>query len=278
MSATISGLTGLTAIGGQLMASMRASGGTSTPHIDQVFRGNKMYKEVAPDTYVAKLATGETVTVTQPGGKGSDLHVEVRGQHVGTMEFDVGFEQTSSDNFTMDVELPNSGLEMSINYDRGADGQWKVIDVNFEGEKLSPADAEKMANELMQELNNSIADSGKSKKKKPAGGDPSASQGAPQTGSTEAGGGGGGINLGEGESWFMLLAIAMGNLMNEKAVGLKDLLRQIEEAGDEPPFALTARFNALSQELNFMQSAFMNALNSIGATIKGFVEAGGASR
>jgi hypothetical protein len=247
--------------------------------IDELFKGSADFKEVGNNRYVRPMADGGSIVVTQPDGKGGELHVERSGRYFGTTEYTVDLSKLSYDNLGAEITLGESDVSMDVNFDRDVQGNWRAIDVNVDAPQMSAADIEKAGAELMQELNDSIAETGKNKRKKGAGADgTSTSTAAPQTGGTEANSGGGGIDLGEGESWFMLLAIAMGNVMNEKATGLKDLLKQIEDAGDEPPFALTARFNALSQELNFMQSAFMNALNSIGATIKGFLEAGGASR
>jgi hypothetical protein len=80
------------------------------------------------------------------------------------------------------------------------------------------------------------------------------------------------------DSWFLVLAEGMGDIMNKFAAKMIKLLNEIKNAGDNPPYKLTADFQATSQQLAFMQQAFMTALNSLGESIKTGVTAGGAAR
>jgi hypothetical protein len=80
------------------------------------------------------------------------------------------------------------------------------------------------------------------------------------------------------QSWFLALAIGMGTIMNKMGEKMLKLLDKIKDAGDDPPYKLTAEFQATAQMLSFMQQAFMAALNSLGESIKTGVTAGGAAR
>jgi hypothetical protein len=246
--------------------------------LDEIFGNDRNYTRLADGSYQT-TQNGVTTTLSQAYPGGPITMTVQQGGLTQTMTFDVN--QISDDTFSTTVEM--AGVSQTVVYSVDQNGQMRVTNADVDGANMTPAQEQAAGEKLMQDLNNAISESSKRRKNAGAGGGGAANS----TGSTGGGsagnidpynGGGDSLSLSEGESWFMILAMMMGNVMNEKARELKGLLQDIENAGDEPPFHLTARFNALSQELNFMQSAFMNALNSIGATIKGFLEAGGASR
>jgi hypothetical protein len=79
-------------------------------------------------------------------------------------------------------------------------------------------------------------------------------------------------------SWFLTLAKIMGKLLNEKADKITDLLDEIKEQGDDPPYELTAQFQAQTQVLSYLQQAFTTAINTLGDVINRSVTAGGAAR
>ena len=79
-------------------------------------------------------------------------------------------------------------------------------------------------------------------------------------------------------SWFLVLAEAMGTIMNKTAEKMIGLLNDIKAAGDNPPYALTFEFQATAQLLSYLTQSFMAALNALGESIKTSVTAGGAAR
>lgn len=246
--------------------------------LDEIFGNDSSYTRLANGSY-QMTQNGVTTTLSQTSPGGPITMTVQQGGLTQTMTFDVN--QISDDTFSTTVQM--AGMSQTVVYTVDQNGELSVASADVDGSTMTAAQEQAASEKLMQELNNAISESSKRRKNAGAGGGGAAnSSSASGGGSTENidpyNGGGDGLTLSEGESWFMILAMMMGSIMNEKARELKGLLQDIENAGDEPPFHLTARFNALSQELNFMQSAFMNALNSIGATIKGFLEAGGASR
>jgi RTX calcium-binding nonapeptide repeat (4 copies) len=236
------------------------------------------YTKSPTGTYV-KVDTDQTIEWSQPGGAGSPIRVtytDTSGEYKGTVKV---------------IELT-------------ADGKGDVVSYN--NPKLSAADNEKIKNAMMdgdylaKQLDLVMGGDSKMKKKGAHGntsasgasgsasgsGDADATGTTGDTGDTGSVSGSGddysglnvdGTNDGSG-SWFLVLAEGMGKIMNTFAKKMIELLNQIEAAGDDPPYELTAKFQATSQQLAFMQQAFMTALNSLGESIKTGVTAGGAAR
>jgi hypothetical protein len=85
--------------------------------------------------------------------------------------------------------------------------------------------------------------------------------------------------IGGESNWFLALAEALGQGLNEIADKLTtqtDKVKQLKNGG--APFKDSMRIQALAQQLNFMCQAFMACLNAIGEAIKATVTAGGAAR
>ena len=207
-----------------------------------------------------------TITFSQPGGTGTEATLKY--------EFTAG---------------PNKGNSMSVSYDPKS-GEYSTA---FEGSKewTTQVGPSMMSSDYLAQMLD-LAMGGNSKmKKKGAQGNTSASGAESAGGSGEGGEMEGGLSGAEGSysglevdgydgstSWFLVLAIGMGQIMNKFAERMIKLLNEIKAAGDDPPYALTAEFQATSQQLAFMQQAFMTALNSLGESIKTGVTAGGAAR
>jgi hypothetical protein len=94
----------------------------------------------------------------------------------------------------------------------------------------------------------------------------------------KGGGGGFAAALGGGESWFIQMAEAMGEALNQMAKDLSTAIDKVKTKDGQPPFKDSMRIQGLAQQLSFMSQAFMTALNSIGEAIKTSVTAGGAAR
>ncbi len=254
------------------------SGSTGTNNFNLVTAmalGGKGFTQSGPGTYTVTM-NGVTCTVSQPGGAGTSISMKY------------SFSSGTLKGTTMSIELKSDGSHST----------------SFSGGNLTSEQQQSLnqiANEGIEMLMELIT--GKPKKKGSGSGGSSAG-GSSAGGASAAGGDGGtggidaggsidssggasgvdgasGLDTGGGDmsdSWFLVLAIGMGTIMNKLAEKLIDLLNQIKSAGDNPPFQLTAEFQAKSQQLAFMQQAFMNALNSLGESIKTGVQAGGASR
>jgi hypothetical protein len=93
-------------------------------------------------------------------------------------------------------------------------------------------------------------------------------------------GGGGGLAaaMGGGESWFIQMAEAMGEALNQMSKDLSTAIDKVQTKDGQPPFKDSMRIQGLAQQLSFMSQAFMTALNSVGEAIKTTVTAGGAAR
>jgi hypothetical protein len=235
-----------------------------------VAKGNSGLTETSKGVYTGSLA-GFNVTVTQPGGAGTPVNVKM---------------------------IPSSGalkgatIDITLNPDKSST-------VNVSGGSLT-ADQSKAINDLVNKMQlDGLDNAFTSVKKKKGGGSATTGAGAAAGGAGDGGGSGsvdgssGAIDGGSGldgtsgldtsgsdgsDSWFMVLAVAMGTIMNKMAEKMIGLLNKIKAAGDDPPYALTAEFQATAQMLSFMQQAFMTALNSLGESIKTSVTAGGAAR
>lgn len=220
----------------------------------------------AEGTYTSK-GKEFTTTMTQPGGPGTPFRT--------TLNYTSG---------------PHSGT--TVVYNAGPDGTSKFLafhNPNFTPEQNAMVTKGLQNGDYLAKMLD-LAMGGDSKmKKKGAHGNTSASGASGSaTGSAEAdtavdgsSDGYSGLNVdgaNEATSWFLVLAEGMGKIMNKFAEKMIDLLNQIEAAGDDPPYELTAKFQATSQQLAFMQQAFMTALNSLGESIKTGVTAGGAAR
>jgi RTX calcium-binding nonapeptide repeat (4 copies) len=267
-----------------------APAGTSTPTGGSASKGDFTLAKVmgtvmgsgftksSTGTYV-KVEADQTIEWSQPGGAGSPIRVtytDTAGEAKGTVKV---------------IELT-------------ADGKGHVVSYN--NPNYSAADNEKIKNAMMdgdylaKQLDLVMGGDSKMKKKgahgntsaSGASGSATGSGDADATGTTGDSGDAGavsgagddysglnvdGTNDGSG-SWFLVLAEGMGKIMNTFAKKMIELLNQIEAAGDDPPYELTAKFQATSQQLAFMQQAFMTALNSLGESIKTGVTAGGAAR
>ncbi len=210
-------------------------------------------------------SNGYSVTLTQPGGAGKPAYM--------TIEVETG---------------DNKGTKLTTEWQ--PDGKGKFV--SFDNPNWT-ADQNKAMSDLMKKgqiegLDNAFS----SVKKKKGGGSATTGGGAAEasSGSTEGSGsvsGGSGLDGTSGldtsgsdgsDSWFMVLAVAMGTIMNKMADKMIGLLNDIKAAGDDPPYKLTAEFQATAQMLSFMQQAFMAALNALGESIKTGVTAGGAAR
>lgn len=81
------------------------------------------------------------------------------------------------------------------------------------------------------------------------------------------------------QNWFMVLAEALGTILNKLGKNLADLVANVKLGKDgQPPYKDAMKIQALAQELAFISQALMTALNSIGESIKTTVTAGGAAR
>jgi RTX calcium-binding nonapeptide repeat (4 copies) len=231
------------------------------------------YKETSPGVYT-RVKSDETITMTQPGGAGTPLV-----------------------NTTTTTSGPNKGAVLVVNVN--PDGTKAVFD-SYNNPRFTEAqnkivnDAMKSkggqfdADYLAKQLDLVMGGDSKMKKKGAHGNTSASGASGSATGTADAdaavdgsGDGYSGLNVdgaNEATSWFLVLAEGMGKIMNKFAEKMIDLLNQIEAAGDDPPYELTAKFQATSQQLAFMQQAFMTALNSLGESIKTGVTAGGAAR
>jgi RTX calcium-binding nonapeptide repeat (4 copies) len=235
-----------------------------------VAKGNSGLTETSTGVYTGSLG-GFNVTVTQPGGAGTPISMKM----------------TASDG-----ALKGATIAITLNPDKSST-------INVSGGSLT-AEQSKSINDLVNKmqldgLDNAFA----SVKKKKGGGSASTGAGAAAGGAADASAGSGSVD-GSGsvsggsgldgtsgldttgsdgsDSWFMVLAVAMGTIMNKMAEKMIGLLNDIKAAGDNPPYALTSEFQATAQMLSFMQQAFMAALNALGESIKTSVTAGGAAR
>jgi RTX calcium-binding nonapeptide repeat (4 copies) len=226
---------------------------------------------------------GFTMTMSQPGGAGKPFELKVT-----------------------DTEGDNKGVSMTVKFDPES-GEYSI---NIEGGTLSKADAAKLNSAMNSgDFESFMLDLVMGNKLKKKGSSGAGGGAAADTTAGSAGGTGGasattssddgmgstsgasglsssgnasGLDTsGNGDmtsSWFLVLAIGMGTIMNKMADKMIKLLNQIKDAGDNPPYKLTAEFQATAQMLSFMQQAFMTALNSLGESIKTGVTAGGAAR
>jgi hypothetical protein len=234
-----------------------------------VASGNSGLKETSPGVFSGTTNSGATVTATQPGGAGSPTNVKL------TMP---------------DGKLKGATFEVTFD----ADG--KPSSAKVSGGNLT-ADETKHINDVIDKLlHDGLDNAFSSTKKKKGGGSSSTGAGAAAggagegtmgavDGSTSIDGGSGldgtsGLDTGSNtaDSWFLVLAEAMGAIMNKTAEKMIGLLNDIKAAGDNPPYALTMEFQATAQLLSYMTQSFMAALNALGESIKTSVTAGGAAR
>jgi hypothetical protein len=197
-----------------------------------------------------------------------------------TNEFDIAYSQPGG---------PGTPIILNTTSNSGPHkGQCYTAEMKSDGSN-SASFSDKNLNDLMKKAAIDGTDLAFSSTKKKKGGG-SATTGAGEAAgasgnASEAGGANGlngsGLDVTEGdmsESWFLTLAVGMGTIMNKLAERMVTLLNDIKNAGDDPPYKLTAEFQATAQQLSFMQQAFMAALNSLGESIKTGVTAGGAAR
>jgi RTX calcium-binding nonapeptide repeat (4 copies) len=234
-----------------------------------VAKGNSGLTETSTGVYTGSLG-GFNVTVTQPGGAGTPISMKM----------------TPSSG-----ALKDATIDITLNPDKSST-------INVSGGSLT-AEQTKSINDLVNKMQlDGLDNAFTSVKKKKGGGSATTGAGAAAGGAGEGmsgsvDGSSGAIDGGSGldgtsgldtsgsdgsDSWFMVLAVAMGTIMNKMAEKMIGLLNKIKAAGDDPPYALTAEFQATAQMLSFMQQAFMTALNSLGESIKTSVTAGGAAR
>jgi RTX calcium-binding nonapeptide repeat (4 copies) len=225
-------------------------------------------KKTGDHTWSA-TTSGMNFTVSQPGGTGTDVTAK--------------WEFTSG---------TNKGMTVTATIDAKTG---KTTDVDVEGGSLSASDRKSLEDLIKKGQLQGLDEVFSTTKKKKngnssttgAGEGATASNGSTEGSSDSSLGGVGdsgqasGLNI-DGDdmsgSWFLTLAIGMGTIMNTLAEKMVGLLNKIKAAGDDPPYKLTAEFQATSQQLSFMQQAFMAALNALGESIKTGVTAGGAAR
>jgi hypothetical protein len=231
-----------------------------------VNNSNSGLTQTSPGVYVGSLS-GVTATVTQPQGAGGPMNIKLT---------------------VPDGVLKGATIDLKLNADNSAS-------VKINGGSLSSTERKSLEDLINKQLRDGTDNAFSSVKKKKGGGSATTGADAAAGGGAAAGApdGGGSIdgasgldgtsgldtNVSDGsDSWFMVLAVAMGTIMNKMAEKMIGLLNKIKAAGDDPPYALTAEFQATAQMLSFMQQAFMTALNSLGESIKTSVTAGGAAR
>jgi hypothetical protein len=237
--------------------------GESSPGTESSFakwmREMPGFSKVGPNLWTAR-GPGMSFSVSQPDGDG-----------------DVFFKWT----FTSGA---NKGMTVTITIDPSTG---KVSDVDVEGGSMDSSERKALEALIKEGQLDGLDIAFSSSKKKKSGG-------SSTTGAGDASIGGGSIDSIDGYgdasgldtsgvgdmrgSWFITLAIGMGTVMNKIARNMIRLLNEIKAAGDDPPYKLTAEFQATAQLLSFMQQAFMAALNSLGESIKTGVTAGGAAR
>jgi hypothetical protein len=207
------------------------------------------------------LADGTHFSIDQPAGPGGDLDIT--------------------------AESP-SGLKVSITMHMGADHQLSLGKISIDGIGTTSEQQVGVANLLSSAMGSSASSGGdglksfvqlmmdiaqKQKNKKEGGG--SAADGA--DGATGDLGDLGVTDV--AENWFMVLAEALGTVLNKLGKNLSDLVRDVKLGKDgQPPYKDAMKIQALAQELAFISQALMTALNSIGESIKSTVTAGGAAR
>jgi hypothetical protein len=247
------------------------------------------YKQTSPGEYTY-VKSGETITMTQPGGPGSQI-VQTTTTTSGPNKGAVLVNKVDADG--------NNPVFGSYNNPNFTAAENKVINDamkskggKFDGEYL--ADQLDMANGGHTKKKEKKGSHGTSNTTSGASGGDSAAGGSSDVGGSGDSGGLGdsgavegtnlnsaGLDIGGSDgsgSWFMVLAEGLGTIMNKFAQKMIGLLNEIKNAGDDPPYKLTADFQATSQQLSFMQQAFMTALNALGESIKTSVTAGGAAR
>jgi hypothetical protein len=221
------------------------------------------YTQTSPGVWTAQ-GDGTTTTMTQPGGAGAPIY----------------------NTLTSTSGVSKGGVTVT---EIKPDGSTKFVSYN--NPNLTAVQNKAMNDLLDKGLLDGLDNAFTSVKKKKGGGSATtgagAAAGGPGEGMSGSIDGASGLdgtsgldtNVSDGsDSWFMVLAVAMGTIMNKMAEKMIGLLNKIKAAGDDPPYALTAEFQATAQMLSFMQQAFMTALNSLGESIKTSVTAGGAAR
>ncbi len=204
------------------------------------------------------MADGTHLSIDQPAGAGGDL--------VAT------------------AESP-SGLKVSVTMHMGADHQLSLGKISIDGVGMTSEQQVGAANFLSAAMGSGGGEGLKSfvqmamdiaqkqKNKKEGGG--SAADGA--DGATGDLGDLGVTDV--AENWFMVLAEALGTVLNKLGKNLSDLVKNVKLGKDgQPPYKDAMKIQALAQELAFISQALMTALNSIGESIKSTVTAGGAAR
>jgi uncharacterized protein YukE len=205
--------------------------------------------------YTQTAPNGMTVYVTQPSGAGDDIFITVTD--------------------------PKSG--MSVTWNAGdVKGTLQIKDIDVQrGGTVNGMNA-KQLEEFITEMFLSTEHNGPGGKKRKGNGQAGGNQGNGATGGAAGGANGAGMLeggvldpadwAGAGESWFVQMAIAMGEIIKNRALELKGLLEQIKAAGDDPPQKLAMEFQGKTQEMQFLMNAFSTALNALGDTIKKALE------
>jgi uncharacterized protein YukE len=203
--------------------------------------------------YSQTMPDGMTVYITQPSGVGDDIYITVTD--------------------------PAKGMATTF-HAGDVNGTLVVKDIDTQGRGSVGGMNAAQLEEFITEMFLSTEHNGPGGKKRKGNGQAN-SQGSGATGSAGGVGGsgmveGGVLNpaewSGDGESWFVLMAIAMGEIIKQRALELKGLLEQIKAAGDDPPQKLAMEFQGKTQEMQFLMNAFSTALNAIGDTIKKALE------
>jgi hypothetical protein len=215
--------------------------------IDKIFKADPQKWSYTGHGYTQAMPDGTSVYVTQPAGTGGEIFI------------------TYTDKNGMSVTFTASDVKGSL--------QFTDVDVEGGG-TMNGKSAASMEEFLMDMMINDDAMWGNKKRKGNAGaGSASASAG----GASGAGAAGSAVLdpnewMGGGESWFVEMAIAMGEILKKRAVELKELLNQIKQYDDDPPHGLTMELQGKTQEMQFLQTAFTTVLNTLGETIKKSLE------
>jgi hypothetical protein len=250
--------------------SASAAGVSGTPgSLASVMAGAGAGLKKTGDNTWSATTPGMNFTVSQPGGTSTDVTAK--------------WEFTSG---------TNKGMSVTAVIDAKTG---KTTDVDVEGGSMSASDRKSLEDLIKKGQLQGLDEVFSSTKKKKNGSSSTTGAGEGATASSGSGDGNSTSDLGgvgdsgqasglniDGDdmsgSWFLTLAIGMGTIMNTLAEKMVGLLNKIKAAGDDPPYKLTAEFQATSQQLSFMQQAFMAALNALGESIKTGVTAGGAAR
>jgi hypothetical protein len=229
---------------------------------------------------------GVTVTVAQPGGKGTNLQFTIR--EANGMEYWVEVENNNGQARIVDSHLRGNGVvdEALVNgINQSMDGDfWSNYYDNMARDAYK---AKRKANGNPSGADTTGAGGGADGTAGANGmggatgsGDGSLSTGS-ATGNVDFGNGSvDGTSDGDsgGTNWFIEMALALGEALNQMAKELKSKIDNVKLTNGQPPFKDAMEIQGLAQQLNFVSQAFMTALNVVGESLKTILTAGGAAR